>query len=280
MKGSFRTDDPSPLLLPGPPADYLHTSVFDGEHQQLLADRAVMVDVLRDETPLPRPAARDGYYDERHIEYWLSGRLDALKVIGTTGMTGGKIRVLDFGGGSGRVIRHFRQLRPEAELYLSDVNPAHVNLSRALFGGAIRTFYNSATPSLPFPDSYLDYILAFSVFTHIDLADTAWIMELRRVLKPKGCAYLTIFDQSTWNLLPQAAIGPINLADSDLRAYHATNPTLSGRQVYVYNASGDTYQCYVFLSTEYIDRHWAPLFSSYTVAALAHSYQSALLLEA
>jgi SAM-dependent methyltransferase len=277
MDSIFRDDDFTRLLLPGIPADYLHTPVFGEENQALLADRDVMFEVLADTVPLPTTAAREGYFSDRHLEYWLSGRRDAGKVIAATPLTHSAPRILDFGGASGRVIRHFRKRWPEAELYLSDTNPVHVALARQLFGGDIRALHNRANPSLPFPDGYLDCVMAFSVFTHIDHDDTAWLMEVRRVLKPSGHLYITVHDQATWEILPQTVIGGMSMANDDFRAYHTRYPTLTGRKVHIYNPKSDSYHCNVFVGLDYIERHWAPLFSGYSLAPLAHDHQSGLV---
>ena len=56
-------------------------------------------------------------------------------------------------------------------------------------------------PICPFEDNYFDLVYGISVFTHIsDLAD-AWFLELLRVLRPGGHAYLTIHDEHTVELL-------------------------------------------------------------------------------
>ena len=278
MNGTFRDEDWSSRLLPGVPADYLDTPVFDAEHLALLARREVMLDILSDTVPLPTTEAREGYFGDRHIEYRLSGRRDALKVMAAT-EPGPKARMLDFGGASGRVIRHFRQQLPEAELFLSDIDPTHIGLAGQMFAGTIHAVRNRGIPSLPFPDGYLDGVMAFSVFTHIDVDDIAWLLELRRVVKPGGHVYLSIHDQATWTQLPQSPIAAMSLANEDFRAFHASHQELSGRKVHVYNEQADVYHCNVFLGTDYIERRWAPLFSNHRLAPLAHDHQTGLVFQ-
>jgi hypothetical protein len=82
-----------------------------------------MLQIFGDQMPLPTTEAREGYYGDRHIEYWLSGLRDMRKVITATGLDRLEIpRLLDFGGASGRVIRHFPAWRAAAELYVCDIN--------------------------------------------------------------------------------------------------------------------------------------------------------------
>ena len=56
-------------------------------------------------------------------------------------------------------------------------------------------------PHLPFEDNTFDLVYCGSVFTHVtDLAD-AWFLELRRVLRKGGYAYITIQDSSSMETL-------------------------------------------------------------------------------
>ena len=278
MPQNFRIDDCGHLLLPGKPADYLDAAVLGAENRALLGERQVMLQILRDETPIPTTAAREGYFDDRHVEYWLSGLRDMRKVVAATGLDRLEApRILDFGGASGRVIRHFRGWKPDAQLYLSDINPQHIRLVQHMFGGAVTGLHNHGLPTLPFPDDYLDCVMAFSVFTHIDADDTAWLMELRRIAKPGGHLYISIHDQATWRILPQTVLAGASLDNDDFRTYHAANPDLRGRAVHTYNDAAD-YDCNVFLGEDYIAGIWAPLFRRYSIAPLAHDHQTAVTL--
>lgn len=54
----------------------------------------------------------------------------------------------------------------------------------------------TSLPHLPFEDRHFDLVYAGSVFTHIaDLAD-AWLLELRRIVRPGGIVFLTVHDNS------------------------------------------------------------------------------------
>jgi SAM-dependent methyltransferase len=278
MTGTFYTDNVDHLLLPGRPADYLDTPVLGVENRTLIGEREVMLQILRDQTPLPTREAREGYFGSRHLEYWLSGLRDVRKVISATDLEQLKApRVLDFGGASGRIIRHFQNWRVSSELYLSDINPQHVLLAKRLFGGKVTVLHNRGLPTLPFPEGFLDCVVAFSVFTHIDSEDTAWLMELRRIVKPGGHIYLTIHDQETWRILPNTVIADLSLGNEEFRRYYSETPQLSGRKVHAYSGATE-YNCNVFLGPDYIDRHWAPLFRGYSIAPLAHDHQAGITL--
>jgi SAM-dependent methyltransferase len=278
MANTFSTDAADHLLLPGAPADYLDTSVLGAENRALLHEREVMLQILRDRVPLPTTDAREGYFGPRHLEYWLSGLRDMRKVMAATGLDRvAAPRILDFGGASGRVVRHFANWRAEAEVFNCDINAQHILLCKHLFGSRVTSFRNRGLPTLPFPDHYLDCVTAFSVFTHIDAEDTAWLLELRRVVKPGGHLYVTIHDQATWDILPSTVIAGLSFSNENFRRHHAENPQLTGRKVHTYNDAAD-YQCNVFLGADYIDRHWAPLFNGYSLFPLAHDHQSAIVL--
>jgi SAM-dependent methyltransferase len=59
----------------------------------------------------------------------------------------------------------------------------------------------TAEPRLPFDDRRFHFVCAASVFTHMAGGEDAWILEIRRVLKPGGLAYVTIHDERTAELL-------------------------------------------------------------------------------
>jgi SAM-dependent methyltransferase len=273
MARRIAVDDYRHLLLPGVPADYLDTRVVSDENRELLARREVMLTILRDRTPLPTTEAREGYAGDRHIEFWLSGYSDMRKVVAATGLDRNPAaRLLDFGGASGRVVRHVRTWCQDAELYLCDINPLNVGLTRALFGNSVRAFHNHGVPSLPFPDGWFDCVVAFSVFTHIDTDDTAWLLELRRIVKRGGYLYLTVHDSATWEgILPNTWFGDFCLGDEQFRSYHRENPTLHGRVTHCHDFFN------VFVGLDYIEKHWAPLFSGLSIAPLAHEHQTGLV---
>jgi SAM-dependent methyltransferase len=93
-------------------------------------------------------------------------------------------RVLDFGAGSGRTLRHFTAEAQEATFEACDIDAEAIGwLNDHLpFHG----FVNAPEPPLDRPDDHYDLVYAFSVFTHITDAWAAWLLELRRVLKPDG----------------------------------------------------------------------------------------------
>ena len=98
-------------------------------------------------------------------------------------------RLLDFGCGCGRVVRHWAQTG--AEIHGSDVNPRLTSwCRRALPFAQFRT--NGVAPPLAYGDDFFDVVYALSVFTHMPEAlQMRWIEKLTRVLRPSGILIIT-----------------------------------------------------------------------------------------
>ncbi|HUI83204.1 MAG TPA: class I SAM-dependent methyltransferase [Candidatus Binatia bacterium] len=93
--------------------------------------------------------------------------------------------VLDFGCGSGRVIRHLRS-RSKLVLHGCDYNRTLVAWCRRHLSFAAFQV-NHPNPPLAYIDRQFDLVYAFSVFTHLGVErQVAWLAELRRILRPGG----------------------------------------------------------------------------------------------
>lgn len=98
--------------------------------------------------------------------------------------------VLDWGCGSGRVLRQWRQ-RPQVQIYGTDYNPELIAWCRDALPFA-RLSTNGLAPPLPFPDNSFDLLYGISVFTHLaEHMQLEWIEELKRVVRPGGYLLLT-----------------------------------------------------------------------------------------
>jgi SAM-dependent methyltransferase len=277
VSGTFAVEDIRDRVLPGRVSDYLDTPVLRGDNLALLASREVLLEAMRDEAALPTTEAREDYYDERHLEYWLSGYRDALRAVEAARLADTPApRILDFGGASGRVLRHMRYLCRAPELYLCEINPHHVELVRGLFGGAIRAFHSRGTPHLPFTDGFFDCTTAYSVFTHMYDDDLAWLLELRRITRPGGTVYVTIHDEVTWKMLPNFFLGDLTFSNAAFKSYYEQHPELKGKVAHFYTDVAD-YNCNVFVSHDYVERFWAPLFEGCEITSGAHEHQAGVV---
>lgn len=98
-------------------------------------------------------------------------------------------RILDFGCGSGRVIRHWHTL--PAEVHGTDYNPELVRWCQRRLPFA-RFELNGLEPPLQYPNEFFDLVYALSVFTHLDeFHQCLWIEELRRITRPDGYIIIT-----------------------------------------------------------------------------------------
>ncbi len=99
-------------------------------------------------------------------------------------------RVLDFGCGVGRVLRHWKQFG-DLEVFGTDLSSDMIawdreNLPFATFST------NTVAPELPFEDDMFGLIYALSVFTHLPLnIQVAWWQELVRITRPGGVIYFS-----------------------------------------------------------------------------------------
>ncbi len=111
-------------------------------------------------------------------------------------------RMLDFGCGCGRVIRHLRHL--PTEFHGCDSNPVAVewcaeNLPFARFS------VNALESPLDYDAESFDVVYAFSVFTHLTLTlQSHWMHELRRVLKPNGVLVISLHGDALAGKLSRA----------------------------------------------------------------------------
>ena len=99
-------------------------------------------------------------------------------------------KILDFGCGCGRVIRHLGK-KYKGQIYGTDMNSQLVmwsdqNLRFASFGK------NGLSPPLKHLDETFDFVFALSVFTHLsEPLQVSWIKELSRVLRQGGYLLIT-----------------------------------------------------------------------------------------
>lgn len=124
--------------------------------------------------------------------YWKSGREDAEWVINLVTpfqyLTGK--RILDWGCGPARVIRHFPKLL-NATFYGTDYNDKYVDWCKNNISG-IDFRKNHLNPPLAFEINSLDFIYSISIFTHLSKeSHFQWIDEMYRVLDKDGIFFFT-----------------------------------------------------------------------------------------
>src|SRR5271154_82144 len=145
--------------------------------------------------PLPPQHLRLGYGSVD--ELWLNaGKFDVdqmmILVNSENFHLGSGNRVLDFGCSSGRTIRWLASLSEECEIWGVDISARHIVWCQENLNPPFNFATVTTQPHLPFEDRYFDFIYCFSVFTHIDDLADAWLLELKRIMRPGGRAYITV----------------------------------------------------------------------------------------
>jgi SAM-dependent methyltransferase len=111
-------------------------------------------------------------------------------------------RVLDFGCGSGRTIRHLKE--QGWALTGCDVDGDAIAWCRSSLPFA-SFFLSSEWPPVEVPDGSIDAVIAISVFTHFSPdAQSAWIGELARILRPGGIALVSTMGPGIIGNFPHA----------------------------------------------------------------------------
>ncbi len=100
-------------------------------------------------------------------------------------------RILDFGCGAGRVLRHLPSRAPSAEIWGCDIDRRSIEWLDENLAPPLGVFVNAEAPPLAQPSGAFDLILAGSVFTHLVEGWSAWLLELRRVLSDDGLLVAT-----------------------------------------------------------------------------------------
>lgn len=105
--------------------------------------------------------------------------------------SGAQYRIVDFGGGWGRVLRFFlRDVAPE-RLALSDCLTDAIECARSL-NPPYKIFQNDVNPPLVFADNSVDAFVAFSVFSHLnEKSARSWLADFARSLVGGGKVVIT-----------------------------------------------------------------------------------------
>ena len=155
--------------------------------------------LARDIYPLPATSDRESYYGPHHFSYWASGLREMRNLLQCAKYYDLEVNTyLDIGCASGRVVRHFAINSDTKRIIGCDINRRHIEWILAYLPGTIEVFQNTSIPNLPLEDSSVDLISAFSVFTHIENFDLAWMMEIKRILRPGGIAWTTFLSEQIW----------------------------------------------------------------------------------
>ena len=236
--------------------------------------------------PAATPKAADGFavppveltmgYGAGDLDYYLKiGRRSYEKLSGLLSAQnvtlGAGDATLDWGCAAGRVVRCFtEETRRGCAVWGADVHAPSIEWARHHLAPPFRFFNCSSLPHLPFADGTFKFIYGLSVVTHLVALRDLWLLELHRVLRPGGCAILTIHDENTWSWFHEK--GMPGWMPEELRA----EPSLPGEGVDVQGSTWD--QTYTFFHSDYVRRAWGQYFRVAEIIPRADSYQAAVVL--
>jgi SAM-dependent methyltransferase len=106
--------------------------------------------------------------------------------------------ILDFGCGSGRVLRWFAS-EPGVHVTGCDIHGPSIAWMQAHAPSTVRLYTNESAPPLPEADASFDVIYCGSVFSHVT-EWAPWLLELRRILKPGGVLVASLHGRGFWHL--------------------------------------------------------------------------------
>jgi SAM-dependent methyltransferase len=172
-------------------------------------------------------------------------------------------RIVDFGCGCGRTIRHLRPLLHDSqELIGIDVDREAISWLTDNYPSVIGHSIATHPPCALGSDS-VDLVVNQSVFTHLpEEAQFAWLAELHRIVKPGGFLILSFHGRSVWEGLeaPLRAVGKIPEAEELANAlrtkgFHYTRGRNSLEQAL------PEYYGVTLHSIDYVAREWSRWFS-------------------
>jgi SAM-dependent methyltransferase len=100
-------------------------------------------------------------------------------------------KVLDWGCGPARIVRHFPELLPHTEFFGTDYNQKTIIWNTSNIKG-ISFYKNDINPPTSFEDDTFDGIYGLSVFTHLsEDSHLNWISELHRISNKDAVVIVT-----------------------------------------------------------------------------------------
>jgi SAM-dependent methyltransferase len=170
-------------------------------------------------------------------------------------------RVLDFGCGAGRTLRHFLSEAETGEFWGADIDAASIAWMQEALCPPLHAWRCAAGPPLGLEHGSFDLAWAISVFTHITDTSTSWLLELHRLLKPGGLLIATYMGR--WN--------------SEFAAEEPWDEDRVGMNVLRHNQDWDHGGPMVLMSDWWVRAHWGRAFEIVEVAPQIHSMSWALL---
>ena len=186
---------------------------------------------------------------------------------------------LDIGCASGRVLRHFAMNSDLDRVMGCDINRRHIEWILTYLPGHIEVFQNTSVPGLQIEDSSIDLISAFSVFTHIENFDMTWIMEIRRVLRPGGIAWITFLSEKYWLEIKESSALYDNWRTHPEFSARRGNLRAPFRRMVFRRRSDRSYTSLVFYHTDFLRHRWGRVLTVLDIRRRGAPFQDAIILQ-
>jgi SAM-dependent methyltransferase len=170
-------------------------------------------------------------------------------------------RVLDFGCGAGRTLRHFLLEAESGEFWGAELDPASVDWLRANLSPPLHVLRSTVDPPLPLESGSFDLVWAISVFTHLADNSHPWLLELHRLLAPGGLLIATYMGRWT----------------SEVFVDEPWDEDKIGMNVLRHNQDWDNGGPMVLMSDWWVRAHWGRAFEIVAVEPNVHGQTWALL---
>lgn len=177
-------------------------------------------------------------------------------------------RVLDWGCGCGRVMRHLSRWITPDRLAGCDIDREAIDWMRAAYPRHDLRII-SPDPPTPYEDGAFDLVIGVSIFTHLDERyERLWLDELARIVRDGGLVVVSVHG-------PTAT--PPHLAD-DLIARGRIDERSGGAHFFEPYTSADYYRS-TFVTERHVRAEWAGAFEvrAYLERALARHHDLVVL---
>lgn len=167
-----------------------------------------------------------------HTRYFRGGARDAVAMAALVHNKLSKkesIRIMDFAAGYGRVVRHMRELFPNATVAASDIHEEAYHFLREL---GIESYLSSHNPDLLSLGDPYDFIYVLSLFSHLpDHSFTKWLAALYDHLRPGGFLLVTANGEFARGKLPEQFLPYFDAAKGyGFRALVVDQPDLNAQE--------------------------------------------------
>lgn len=221
---------------------------------------------------VPSDEFRFGYSigdEEKYLQWGAYDHKLILEEIRSAGLFKEKLEILDFGCSSGRVMRHFKSQIDEDNwrVFGCDIQATAIESMRAdNWSDGFEFFTSTTLPHLPFEDNSLDVIYSFSVFTHTKYLWDAWLLELKRILKPGGMMLHTVHLEEAWKFYH------LNRSEKWVQDSQAPEVYNSPSMNVDYLFDGDASVSQVFWREEIVRNYWSRHFTSLKILPPSKEY--------